>query len=65
MSATREQYRALTSTSTDRKRTVVACRALRAQITQFEDAFVQMHGRAPKGAAERAPLASTYMQYPK
>ena len=63
MSATREQYRALTSTSTDRKRTVAACRALRAQITQFEDAFVQMHGRAPKGAAERAPLASTYMQY--
>jgi len=62
-STTREQYRALTSTSTDRKRTVAACRALRAQITQFEDAFFQMHGRAPKGAAERAPLASTYMQY--
>jgi hypothetical protein len=63
MSTTREQYRALTSTATDRKRTVAACRALRAQITQFEDAFIQMHGRAPKGAAERAPLASTYMQY--
>ena len=60
---TREQYRALTSTAPDRKRTVAACRALRAQITQFEDAFFQMHGRAPKGAAERAPLASTYMQY--
>ena len=60
---TREQYRALTSTSVDRKRTVAACRALRAQITQFEDAFAQIHGRTPKGAAERAPLASTYMQY--
>ena len=63
MSATREQFRALTSTAAERKRTVAACRALRAQITQFEDAFIQMHGRAPKGAAERAPLASTYMQY--
>lgn len=61
--ATREQYRALTSTAAERKRTVAACRALRAQITQFEDAFIQMHGRSPKGAAERAPLASTYMQY--
>ena len=63
MSATREQFRALTSTAAERKRTVAACRALRAQITQFEDAFIHMHGRAPKGAAERAPLASTYMQY--
>lgn len=61
--ATRDQYRALTSTPSERKRTVAACRALRAQITQFEDAFIQMHGRPPKGAAERAPLASTYMQY--
>mmetsp|Transcript_19160 Transcript_19160/g.41779 ORF Transcript_19160/g.41779 Transcript_19160/m.41779 type:complete len:932 (+) Transcript_19160:1077-3872(+) len=63
MGTTREQYRALTSTAAERKRTVAACRALRAQITQFEDAFIQMHGRPPKGAAERAPLASTYMQY--
>jgi len=62
-SAMRDQYRALTSTAAERKRTVAACRALRAQIAQFEDAFIQMHGRAPKGAAERAPLASTYMQY--
>lgn len=62
-STSRDQYRALTSTSAERKRTVAACRALRAQITQFEDAFIQMHGRAPKGASERAPLASTYMQY--
>ena len=59
----RDQNRALTSTAAERKRTVAACRALRAQITQFEDAFVRMHGRPPKGAAERAPLASTYMQY--
>jgi len=59
----RDQYRALTSTAAERKRTVAACRALRAQITQFEDQFIQMHGRSPKGAAERAPLASTYMQY--
>ncbi|KAL7473710.1 hypothetical protein ACHAXS_014213 [Conticribra weissflogii] len=62
-SVMRDQYRALTSTAAERKRTVAACRALRAQIAQFEDAFIQMHGRAPKGAAERAPLASTYMQY--
>lgn len=60
---TRDQNRALTSTAAERKRTVAACRALRAQITQFEDAFIRMRGRPPKGAAERAPLASTYMQY--
>lgn len=56
-------YRMLTSTAAERKRTVAACRALRAQISRFEDAFVQLHGRAPKGAAERAPLATTYAQY--
>ena len=56
-------YRMLTSTAAERKRTVAACRALRAQITRFEDAFIQLHGRAPKGAAERAPLATTYAQY--
>ena len=56
-------YRTLTSTSAERKRTVAACRALRAQITRFEDAFIQLHGRPPKGAAERAPLATTYAQY--
>lgn len=56
-------YRTLTSTASERKRTVAACRALRAQITRFEDAFFQLHGRPPKGAAERAPLATTYSQY--
>jgi flagellar biosynthesis/type III secretory pathway chaperone len=56
-------YRTLTSTAAERKRTVAACRALRAQITRFEDAFIQLHGRPPKGAAERAPLATTYAQY--
>jgi len=56
-------YRTLTSTASERKRTVAACRALRAQITRFEEAFIQMHGRPPKGAAERAPLATTYSQY--
>jgi len=59
----RDQYRALTSTAAERKRTVAACRALRAQITKFEESFFQMHGRPPKGTAERAPLASTYTQY--
>lgn len=53
----------LTSTAAERKRTVAACRALRAQIQQFEDACVQLHGHPPKGAAERAPLATTYAQY--
>lgn len=53
----------LTSTAAERKRTVAACRALRAQITRFEEAFIQLHGRPPKGAAERAPLATTYAQY--
>lgn len=57
------QYRNLTSTAAERKRTVAACRALRAQIQRFEDAFIQAHGRAPKGTAERAPLATTYAQY--
>lgn len=56
-------YRMLTSTAAERKRTVAACRALRAQITRFEDAFIQIHGRPPKGASERAPLATTYAQY--
>jgi DNA replication and checkpoint protein len=56
-------YRMLTSTTAERKRTVAACRALRAQIQRFEDAFVQVHGRPPKGAGERAPLATTYAQY--
>jgi len=51
------------STAAERKRTVAACRALRSQILRFEDAFIQMHGRAPRGAAERAPLATTYAQY--
>lgn len=56
-------YRVLTSTAAERKRTVAACRALRAQIQRFEDAFVQLHGRPPKGNVERAPLATTYAQY--
>ena len=59
----KDQYRALTSTAAERKRTVAACRALRAQITKFEESFVQIHGRPPKSRSERAPLASTYMQY--
>lgn len=56
-------YRMLTSTAAERKRTVAACRALRAQIQRFEDAFIQLHGRPPKGATDRAPLATTYAQY--
>ena len=55
--------RTLTSTAAERKRTVAACRALRAQIARFEEAFIKMHGRPPKGGAERAPLLSTYAQY--
>lgn len=49
--------------ATERKRTVAACRALRAQINRFEDAFFAQNGRPPKGALERAPLATTYAQY--
>lgn len=56
-------YRMLTSTAAERKRTVAACRALRAQIQRFEDAFIQLHGRPPKGVSDRAPLATTYAQY--
>jgi hypothetical protein len=56
-------YRMLTSTAAERKRTVAACRALRSQIQRFEEAFMQMHGRPPKGASERSPLATTYAQY--
>lgn len=63
MGAQPAHYRMLTSTAAERKRTVAACRALRAQISKFEEAFVQLHGRPPKGAAERAPLATTYAQY--
>lgn len=57
------EYRMLTSTAAERKRTVAACRALRAQISRFEEAFIRLHGRPPKGAADRAPLATTYAQY--
>ncbi|CAB9498588.1 expressed unknown protein [Seminavis robusta] len=52
-------YRTLTSTASE----VAACCDLRVQITRFEDAFIQLHGHPPKGAAERAPLATTYSQY--
>ena len=62
-SSSSSHYRMLTSTAAERKRTVAACRALRAQIQRFEDAFIQLHGRPPKGAADRAPLATTYAQY--
>jgi hypothetical protein len=50
-------------TAAERRRIVAACRDLRAQITRFEDAFVQLHGRPPKGAVERSPLAAIYAQY--
>jgi len=63
LSSTAAHYRMLTSTAAERKRTVAACRALRAQIQRFEDAFIQLHGRPPKGQTERAPLATTYAQY--
>jgi len=56
-------YRMLTGSAAERKQTVAACRALRAQIARFEEAFTQLHGRPPKASAERAPLASTYAQY--
>lgn len=56
-------YRTLTSTAAERKRTVAACRALRSQIQRFEEAFMQLHGRPPKGTSERSPLATTYAQY--
>lgn len=46
-----------------RKGTLAVYRALRVQITRFEEAFMQMHGRRPKGAIEKAPLATTYAQY--
>ena len=62
-SAQSKYLRTLTSTAAERKRTVAACRALRAQIARFEEAFIKMHGRPPKGTAERAPLATTYAQY--
>lgn len=56
-------HQTLTKSAEERKRTVAACRALRAQISRFEEAFFQIHHRQPKGAAERAPLATTYAQY--
>mmetsp|Transcript_2907 Transcript_2907/g.4114 ORF Transcript_2907/g.4114 Transcript_2907/m.4114 type:complete len:363 (+) Transcript_2907:184-1272(+) len=62
-SAQSTYLRTLTSTAAERKRTVAACRALRAQITRFEDAFIKVHGRPPKSAMDRAPLATTYAQY--
>jgi len=56
-------HQTLTKSAEERKRTVAACRALRAQINRFEEAFFQIHHRQPKGATERAPLATTYAQY--
>lgn len=63
MASTNELFGALTSTAAERKRVIAACPAPRGQIAKFEDAFFKMHGRAPKGAAERAPLTNTYMKY--
>ena len=37
--------------------------ALRIQIIRFEESFVQMHGRPPKGSIEKAPIKTTYAQY--
>ena len=37
--------------------------ALRIQINHFEQAFVRLHGRPPKGSIEKAPLSATYAQY--
>jgi RNA polymerase subunit RPABC4/transcription elongation factor Spt4 len=42
---------------------VETARALVAQILQFEDCFVRMHGRKPKGAVEWAPLDRLHTQY--
>mmetsp|Transcript_20548 Transcript_20548/g.31393 ORF Transcript_20548/g.31393 Transcript_20548/m.31393 type:complete len:1253 (+) Transcript_20548:246-4004(+) len=47
----------------ERLRTVMACRALRQQITAYEDRFEQMYRRKVKKPADKAPLASTYAQY--
>jgi hypothetical protein len=46
----------------ERRRMIAACRALRAQISHYEEAFSQEMGHLPKGR-ERAPMASTYAQY--
>ena len=61
-SAQSKYLRTLTSTAAERKRTVAACRALRAQISRFEDAFFKSNGHYPRGT-ERSPLSSTYGQY--
>eukprot|EP00957_Ditylum_brightwellii_P041298 3126315-Ditylum_brightwellii.AAC.2 len=53
----------LTSTAAEQKYTVAVCQALCAQITRSEEAFIQLHGRPPKGAVERAILATTYEQF--
>ncbi len=37
--------------------------ALRIQINRFEEAFVQLQGRPPKGRIEKAPILNTYAQY--
>eukprot|EP00814_Leptocylindrus_danicus_P018715 CAMPEP_0116031434 /NCGR_PEP_ID=MMETSP0321-20121206/17507_1 /TAXON_ID=163516 /ORGANISM="Leptocylindrus danicus var. danicus, Strain B650" /LENGTH=1188 /DNA_ID=CAMNT_0003506549 /DNA_START=179 /DNA_END=3745 /DNA_ORIENTATION=+ len=47
----------------ERLRTVMACRALRQQITAYEDRFEQIYRRKVKKPADKAPLASTYAQY--
>eukprot|EP00531_Pseudo-nitzschia_arenysensis_P008490 CAMPEP_0116127968 /NCGR_PEP_ID=MMETSP0329-20121206/7114_1 /TAXON_ID=697910 /ORGANISM="Pseudo-nitzschia arenysensis, Strain B593" /LENGTH=254 /DNA_ID=CAMNT_0003622085 /DNA_START=37 /DNA_END=801 /DNA_ORIENTATION=+ len=46
-----------------RKGALAVYHALRVQITRFEDAFMQLNGRRPKGAIEKAPIATTYAQY--
>mmetsp|Transcript_26986 Transcript_26986/g.34802 ORF Transcript_26986/g.34802 Transcript_26986/m.34802 type:complete len:689 (-) Transcript_26986:255-2321(-) len=46
----------------ERRRMVAACRALRAQLTFFEDGWAARRGRRPRGS-ERAHMASTYAQY--
>ncbi|CAM9983350.1 unnamed protein product [Ectocarpus sp. 6 AP-2014] len=48
--------------SLERRRMMLACRTLRAQIDHYEVNFQAEYGHPPRGR-ERAPLVSTYAQY--
>jgi hypothetical protein len=66
-SGSNHHHRIPNFTAAERKSTILAgsSRALRSQISRFEDAFFKEHGRPPKRPADRAPMATTYAQYRK
>lgn len=50
-------------TPEERKQAFATCRALRMQISTFEENFTKEHGRMPSSSRDKAPLVDIYTQY--